>query len=805
MNDTCTNATAITSLPFSVDGNTTESSTTEKWWKFTVATSGNVTISLVGGTTNYDTYLWFYTGTDCNSLSEIDENDDYSDVQSQLDNEAVSSGSTYWIRVGGYSNNTGNYTLSVSGTATLSGGGPATAITMTGPTTGPINYPSTNFNVAISGTNSGVVVTPAATGGGTFSPTSVTLSTTTQNANFTYTATSSGSHTISVTNNGSLTNPSTIAYNAVATSGSAVRNSIDTTTQGSWIGVYGSTGYWLANDAQSLPGGATVTFANQTAGTWTTGTSVRYLQRVSPNTDRIASYWYNNSQFTMTVTVTSPRILSLYFLDYDPAGRAGTIKVYDTNNNIVLFSDTISSFSNGIWWRFTVTGTVKFEFTATSSNFTMSGLMFDNPNTPATQILLTAPATAAVNFPNQLSVAIDGTSSGVTVSFSDNSGGGTFSPTSVVLSTSTSSANFTYTPASTGNKILTITNNGGLTNPSNYTLNVQNPSGYVTLVDTDYYTQGTWKGTYGTDGYIIVNDSQSLPSYATYTAANNNTYTWNSSTGIIRATQKGASTTDRIISGWYNNTEFTVNFTVSGTAFKDITMYFLDADGGRSLAWKAEDTSYNLVLASGAIAAGANNYYYNGTWLRFRVKGTIRFRFTSTGNYNSTLNAVMFDPTPGAATSLEIVGPNAGSNSATSTNFTVTLKPNIAYGTTNTTVTPVTDLTGTFSPTTVVLNDSNKSAIFSFTPSVTGEHRISTTNNNSLTNSRPWGYASTGSVPSGINATNSDHQYTGVVLYETNSREANSEKELAGPLSVSFPAGAVDLIFLKTSAFLNFM
>lgn len=69
---------------------------------------------------------------------------------------------------------------------------------------------------------------------------------------------------------------------------------------------------------------------------------------------------------------------------------------------------------------------------------------------------------------------IGGSISGtVTVTPADGGAGGTFTPTSVNLTDGTPSATFTYTPASTGSKTISVTNNGGLTNPSNiaYTSN----------------------------------------------------------------------------------------------------------------------------------------------------------------------------------------------------------------------------------------------------------------------------------------------------------------------------------------------
>lgn len=96
----------------------------------------------------------------------------------------------------------------------------ATAITLTGPSSGTVGSPSTNFTVVANGTITGTItVTPNDGGdGGTFSPTSVAISAASPTATFQYTAANAGSPTatITVTNNGGLTNPAGIAYTATA-------------------------------------------------------------------------------------------------------------------------------------------------------------------------------------------------------------------------------------------------------------------------------------------------------------------------------------------------------------------------------------------------------------------------------------------------------------------------------------------------------------------------------------------------------------------------------------------------------------
>lgn len=104
---------------------------------------------------------------------------------------------------------------------TISGSGAATAVTLSGPSSGTAGSASTNFTVGANGTITGtVVVTPSdSAGGGTFTPTSVSISSGSPTGTFTYTAASAGVKSISVTNGGGLSNPSAVSYTASAPSG----------------------------------------------------------------------------------------------------------------------------------------------------------------------------------------------------------------------------------------------------------------------------------------------------------------------------------------------------------------------------------------------------------------------------------------------------------------------------------------------------------------------------------------------------------------------------------------------------------
>lgn len=89
----------------------------------------------------------------------------------------------------------------------------------------------------------------------------------------------------------------------------------------------------------------------------------------------------------------------------------------------------------------------------------------------ATAVTLSGPSggivsTASTSFTVGVS-PVGGTVSGtVTVTPTDGGAGGTFTPTTVSLTTAAPNKTFTYTPAATGAKTISISNNGGLTNPS---------------------------------------------------------------------------------------------------------------------------------------------------------------------------------------------------------------------------------------------------------------------------------------------------------------------------------------------------
>jgi len=105
----------------------------------------------------------------------------------------------------------------------------------------------------------------------------------------------------------------------------------------------------------------------------------------------------------------------------------------------------------------------------------------------ATATTLSGPASGTVSVAStDFTVGADGAITGtVTVTPGDAADGGTFTPTSVAISSGTPTATFTYTPASTGAKTISISDDGGLTDatPLGYTSNAA-ASGYAPALYT---------------------------------------------------------------------------------------------------------------------------------------------------------------------------------------------------------------------------------------------------------------------------------------------------------------------------------
>src|SRR6185295_525079 len=160
----------------------------------------------------------------------------------------------------------------------------------------------------------------------------------------------------------------------------------DGTTKGTWHGVYGADGYNVINDSTSYPAYAQVIPSGQQSCTWASQSDAdaRTLQRAT--TGRLAACWFSpgvsGGSFSVDINLTDggAHRVGLYLLDWDAIGRITRIDVLDAATQQVLSTQTLQSYSGGVYLLWNLQGHVTLRFTALAGqNAVLSGLFFDAP------------------------------------------------------------------------------------------------------------------------------------------------------------------------------------------------------------------------------------------------------------------------------------------------------------------------------------------------------------------------------------------------------------------------------------------
>ena len=164
------------------------------------------------------------------------------------------------------------------------------------------------------------------------------------------------------------------------------------------------------------------------------------------------------------------------------------------------------------------------------------------------------------------------------------------------------------------------------------------PSGTATWITLDTTTQGTWKGTYGADGYAINSDVTSYPGYAQVAITNSLSYVWNQSTQDPRALQKGHAG-DRIASTWYSADAFTIDLNLTDGVAHHVALYAVDWDFNnfRTQTVEVRDSLGTLLDRRNVGTFG------NGQYLVWKLSGHLRIKFINTGP-NAVISGVFFGP-----------------------------------------------------------------------------------------------------------------------------------------------------------------
>jgi YD repeat-containing protein len=240
-------------------------------------------------------------------------------------------------------------------------------------------------------------------------------------------------------------------------------------------------------------------------------------------------------------------------------------------------------------------------------------------------------AGAAVQFNGTGSFDPDGSITSYQWNFGDSTSGSGSLPTHA------------YAAAGVYTVSLTVTENAGATASASTSANIGSggAGATATFVRTDTTTQGSWKTRYGSNGFEVVNDSVSYPTYATVSATGQSLFTWVASTSDWRALQKSASATDRIAATMYSNGTFTINVNLTDGQSHQLALYCLDWDlqDGRQQRIDMRDAATNTLLDSRTVTS-----YTQGKYLIWTLRGNLKIELTTLAGYNAVISGLFFDP-----------------------------------------------------------------------------------------------------------------------------------------------------------------
>jgi hypothetical protein len=161
----------------------------------------------------------------------------------------------------------------------------------------------------------------------------------------------------------------------------------------------------------------------------------------------------------------------------------------------------------------------------------------------------------------------------------------------------------------------------------------------IQFVGANTARKGTWKGSVGTDGYLIAGENRSIPSYAAISFSGNQDWIWQYTTSDPRAVQRSSGST-RLGACWYSGSAFDVVVNCKDAGYHRLALHCLDWDRlGRNQDIEIWDAVSGAFLHSCNVAN-----FGEGVDIEYLVQGSIRIRVKNLANPNAVLNAIFLDP-----------------------------------------------------------------------------------------------------------------------------------------------------------------
>jgi hypothetical protein len=175
------------------------------------------------------------------------------------------------------------------------------------------------------------------------------------------------------------------------------------------------------------------------------------------------------------------------------------------------------------------------------------------------------------------------------------------------------------------------------------------PRASASFLQQDSTTQGNWKGHYGSEGYIIINDKTNTPSYVKVTPNDNLQVTWAAETREVSALQRSKSNNDRIAASWYRwaNDFFTINLNFTDRQPHQVSFYFLDWYNANDPHATTNLCSQKVEVLNTFTRAVLDNRtltsFRNGQYLTYNLRGNVTLRISGIEGDNCLISALFFD------------------------------------------------------------------------------------------------------------------------------------------------------------------
>jgi hypothetical protein len=233
---------------------------------------------------------------------------------------------------------------------------------------------------------------------------------------------------------------------------------------------------------------------------------------------------------------------------------------------------------------------------------------------------------------------------------------------------------FSYTPATNffGTDSFTYEDTDGIVTSGTATVTITvTPVTQATFLEKDTGTAGNWIGTYGSQGYDVINSGMSIPAGVTVTAAHQSLYTWANSAPATapQALEVPPAGASRIAACWYSPTSFTVDVNVS-TGSYNLALYVLDYDKqARSEQIQLSDAGTGTVLSTETVSG-----FSGGAYLNWTISGNVLITITKLAGPNAVLSGLFLDPAMAPVSTVTGVGSSLNpSTYGQSVTFTATV------------------------------------------------------------------------------------------------------------------------------------